>query len=633
MSVTPAFLDELRSRVPLSDLIGRFVSWDQKKSQPAKGDYWAPCPFHSEKTASFHADDRKGFYYCFGCQEKGDAINFLKTKANMEFMDAVKELADMAGMQMPARDPRAQQVADTHSRLIDMHEKAAMYFQKNLSSASGVQAREYLEKKRGLSNKIIQEFGIGFVPNARDGLCIHLRELGFTDPEMFEGGLALKSDDTGKLFDRFKNRIMFPIHDPRGRVVAFGGRAMDPAARAKYLNSAESPIFHKGRMLYNLHQARNHVKGENHLIVSEGYMDVIALALAGIPTSIAPLGTAITEEQLELIWRLDPMPTIALDGDAAGQRAALRLCDLALPKIGPGKSLNFITLPSGQDPDDFIKTDGVAAFRALLKSPKPLVEMLWQQAIGDQPLETPEARADFDRRLREALAKIPDQGLREHYKANFAERRRTLFKPTSNTTNSYSGSPYGKKFTKMKQDSQSKLTALVAKSGYDDDLSVALVVKTIIAHPQIATSFMDEISHLKASDSGLEDLRRRLVLCYGDTTQIDMLDGETSSQILGKFKSIVGLKMTRKSTDSHDAEIQLRKELDRQARHKAIASEIRQIVHEIDANGATEALNKRLADAINLHESESLNSNEGDSPDNDNGNFLRQFLESESWRN
>ncbi len=629
MSVTPAFLDELRARVPISDLIGRFVTWDQKKSQPAKGDYWAPCPFHSEKTASFHADDRKGFYYCFGCHEKGDAINFLKTKANMEFMDAVRELASMAGMPMPEYSPQAREKADSNARLVDMHEKAAQFFALNLASAAGTQAREYLSAQRQLSAKTVSEFGVGFIQNARDALTIHLREKGFTDEELVTGGLSLTPDDGGAIFDRFRNRIMFPIKDGRGRVVAFGGRAMDPAARAKYLNSAESPIFHKGRQLYNLHQARNHVKDDKHLIIAEGYMDVVAIAQAGFEHSIAPMGTAITDEQLDLVWRIDQMPVVALDGDQAGQRAALRLCDLALPKIGPGKSLRFAIMPAGLDPDDLIKEKGAAGFAELIASAKPMVEMLWKQALGDTPLDTPEARSDFDKRLRVILGKIPDANLREHYKSDFSNRRRDLWKPAPSVT--YSSAGKGA-FKKKSVTTNSKLTALLSKQGYENDLKTALVLKTVLSHPSIAGDFIDEISALKCLDPQLDALRREIVIGYGDVQIIENIALTPKVDCLKQFSTLDALSMTKAKTPDRDAANALRAELMRQAQNQSLENEIEQIMGEIRINGASEALNNRLSEAISLREKQKKDGQANQIESDDSASFLRQFLESESWR-
>lgn len=628
MSITPAFLDEIRARVPISDLVGRFVTWDQKKSQPAKGDYWAPCPFHSEKTASFHADDRKGFYYCFGCQEKGDAINFLKTKANMEFMDAVRELASMAGMPMPEYSPQAREQADRNSRLVDMHEKAAQFFALNLASAAGTQVRAYLSTKRQLSAKTISEFGIGYIQNARDALTLHLREKGFTDEELVTGGLSLKPDDGGAIFDRFRNRIMFPIKDSRGRVVAFGGRAMDPAARAKYLNSAESPIFHKGRQLYNLHQARNHVKDDKHLIIAEGYMDVVAITQAGFAHSIAPMGTAITDEQLELVWRIDQMPVVALDGDQAGQRAAMRLCDLALPKIGPGKSLRFAIMPSGLDPDDLIKERGAVGFAELIANAKPMVEMLWQQALGDSPLDTPEARSDFDKRLREILGKIPDVNLREHYKSDFSNRRRELWKPVTSTN--YKS--VGKAGFKQRTTTNSKLTALLSKQGYESDLKTALVLKTVLSHPSITVDFIDEISALSCLDPQLDALRREIVIGYGDAQIVEEISKTSKVDCLKQFSTLDALSMTKSKTPDVEAANALRAELTRHAQNQSLENEIQLIMDEIRVNGASEALNNRLADAISLREKQKRDGQANQIADDDSASFLRQFLESESWR-
>ena len=293
MSLPPGFLDELRTRTSLTQVVGRKVMWDNRKSNPGKGDMWAPCPFHHEKTASFHVDDQKGFYYCFGCHAKGDAINFVRETENVEFMDAVRILAGEAGMQIPERDPQAQAKADKRTQLIDVMEQAVQHFRLQLKTGAGAAAREYLDR-RGLDQATQDRFEIGFVPDAWQGLWDHLTGKGVA-PELILGcGLARESTKGGKPYDVFRGRIMFPIRDARGRCVAFGGRAMDPGDNAKYLNSPETELFDKSRTLYNHAPAREASGKGKPLIVAEGYMDVIALAQAGFDAAVAPLGTAVT---------------------------------------------------------------------------------------------------------------------------------------------------------------------------------------------------------------------------------------------------------------------------------------------------------------------------------------------------
>jgi DNA primase len=429
MSLPPGFLDELRNRLTLSDVVGRKVLWDRRKTNAAKGDYWAPCPFHQEKTPSFHVDDRKGFYYCFGCQAKGDAVTFVKETENVSFIEAVEILAREAGMPMPERrhDPHAAERKDRLTRLAEVMEQAVQLYGLAFRSGMGQGARDYAAR-RGLTEAVLKRFEIGFAPDARHHQSQIFREKGLVD-EAVAAGLLIRPDDGGAPYDRFRGRLMFPIRDVRGRCIAFGGRALDPAAQAKYLNSPETELFHKGRTLFNHGPAREAAGKAGGLIVAEGYMDVIALAGAGFEHAVAPLGTAVTEEQLQLIWRMADEPVIALDGDAAGLRAAERLVDLALPMLQPGKSLRFCLLPEGRDPDDLIRAEGPGAMQRALEAAKPLVEMLWLRETGREPLDTPERRAALDQRLRAALNRIADISVRGHYDAAIRARRSELFRP------------------------------------------------------------------------------------------------------------------------------------------------------------------------------------------------------------
>lgn len=428
MSLPNGFIDELRSRVSLSHVVGRKVSWDQRKSNPGKGDYWAPCPFHQEKTASFHLDDRKGFYYCFGCHAKGDALSFIRETENVSFMEAVEILAREAGMSLPAPNPEARKAADQQGQLAKIMEMAVQFYRLNLNTAAAANARDYLTR-RGLSDETQAQFELGFAAKDRAELFQHLVAKGIAPELIVNAGLAIKPDDGGAPFDRFRDRIMFPIRDLRRRAVAFGGRAMDPNARAKYLNSNETLLFDKGRSLYNAAPAREAAGKLGGLIVVEGYMDVIALAEAGFANVVAPLGTAITEQQLMLMWRLAPEPVIALDGDKAGLKAAMRLIDVALPLLEAGRSLRFALLPEGLDPDDLIRTRGRAAMQSLLDQARPMVDLLWQREIDGRSFDSPERRAALDAALKAVLGKIRDRSIHDHYVAAIRELRRDLFAP------------------------------------------------------------------------------------------------------------------------------------------------------------------------------------------------------------
>lgn len=420
MSLPPGFLDELRNRTTLSRVVGRKVTWDNRKSNQAKGDFWAPCPFHQEKTASFHVDDRKGYYYCFGCHAKGDAVSFLREAENMGFMEAIEVLARDAGMPMPERDPAAAQKADRRSQLAEVMEAAVQHYRMQLRTTAGAAARDYLTRRK-LTEADRDRFEIGFAPDGWQGLWDHLKAKGIADDLILAAGLAKPSTKGKAPYDVFRNRIMFPIRDARGRCIAFGGRAMDPNDGAKYLNSPETELFDKGRSLYNHGPAREAAGKGGPLIVAEGYMDVIALVTAGFPAAVAPLGTAITENQLRLIWRLHPEPLIMLDGDAAGIRASLRVANLALPMLEAGFGLRFALLPEGLDPDDLIRSQGAESVRRLLNDAIPMVRLIWDHEANKQDLDSPERQASLQKTLREYASKVKDKTVRHYYGEAFRQ--------------------------------------------------------------------------------------------------------------------------------------------------------------------------------------------------------------------
>lgn len=426
MSLPPGFLDELRSRVSLAQLAGRKLTWD-RKSNTARGDYWAPCPFHQEKSASFHVDDTKGYYYCFGCHAKGDAVTFLRETENMGFLEAVEALASTAGMPMPARDPAAAARSAAQTGLVEAMEAAVQFYRLQLNTSRATEARAYLDRRR-LTAETIARFELGYAPDTRTALLEHLEKKGFSRAKLVEAGLIGEGSEGGA-YDRFRGRIIFPIRDARGRAIAFGARALADSQQPKYLNSPETPLFSKSRELYNIAPARAAAGKAGTVLVVEGYMDVIALSQAGIAHCVAPLGTAITEAQLQLFWRLASEPVVALDGDTAGLRAAQKLVDLALPLLESGRSLRFAPLPKGQDPDDIIRTGGAKAMESLISASIPMLDLLWSRETEGSALDSPERRAALDARLKAHLARIADPGLRAHYDAEIRERRAKLFAP------------------------------------------------------------------------------------------------------------------------------------------------------------------------------------------------------------
>lgn len=415
MGLSPQFLDELRSRTTLSSLIGRSV-----KVTKAGREYKACCPFHNEKTPSFTINDEKGFYHCFGCSAHGDAIRWMTDQRGLSFMDAVKELAAEAGMEVPAADPQAAQRAEKANNLHDVMAAAHHWFMQQLEGGEGSGARDYLAK-RGLSSATIHEFGFGLAPESRSALRTALRQFG--DAMLVEAGLLIAVNDK-EPYDRFRGRLMIPIRDARGRVIAFGGRILSDG-EPKYLNSPDTPLFDKGRTLYNLDRASPASRQTGRLIVVEGYMDVIALAQAGFYDAVAPLGTALTENQLALLWKVNDYPIICFDGDSAGQKAAERAALKALPVLRTGKGLQFAVLPPGQDPDDLLRSSGRVTFQVVLDIALSMSNFLWsrQRSQIDPIKPGPDQRAVLRSRLEELGGQIQDQNLSREYLTSL----RTLF--------------------------------------------------------------------------------------------------------------------------------------------------------------------------------------------------------------
>jgi DNA primase len=414
MAITPQWKDELRARITLSSLVQRSV-----KLTRAGREWKGCCPFHEEKTPSFYVNDQKQFYHCFGCGAHGDAISWMVENAGLQFMDAIKELAAMAGIEVPAPDPAMAKRAEQRASLIDVTEAAQKFFVTSLAGPSGGAARDYLQR-RGFSPQVMAEFGFGWAPDDRQALPKALQQFG---EEMLEGAGMRAANEQGERYDRFRGRVMLPIQDARGRVIAFGGRILDKREGvAKYLNSPDTELFDKGRTLYNLHRAAPAARQSGRVVVVEGYMDVIALANAGIADVVAPLGTALTEMQLELLWRMVDAPVLCFDGDAAGQRAAMRAIARALPLLAPMRSLGIVRLPAGLDPDDLIKAQGKGAMERLLAAPAPLIDTLWEFERDAQPLATPEAKAGLKARLMAHVETIADPEIKGLYRRELSDR-------------------------------------------------------------------------------------------------------------------------------------------------------------------------------------------------------------------
>ena len=605
MSLPPGFLDELRSRTSLAQVAGRKVIWDTRKSNQGKGDMWAPCPFHQEKTASFHVDDRKGFYYCFGCHAKGDAISFVQETENAGFMEAVEILAREYGMQMPARDPQARERADRTAKLAEVMEDALRFFRLQLKTAAATEAREYLAR-RGLSEETQERFEIGFAPDSWQGLWDHLKNKGVGDEAILGCGLAKPSQKGGKPYDTFRGRIIFPIRDARGRCIAFGGRAMDPNDNAKYLNSPETVLFDKGRSLYNHGPAREAAGKGQPLIVAEGYMDVIALSEAGFGATVAPLGTAITEEQLRLLWRIAPEPVIALDGDKAGLRAAERLIDLALPMLEAGQSLRFALLPEGLDPDDLIRAQGPGAMRKLVEGAQPMVRLLWARETEGHVFDSPERRAALDARLKQVIGRIGDASIRSHYFEEVKRLRADLFGAGRRSGGPRQGG--GRRWpgaTAPATPTPATRDSLLARAGSDrveETLREAVILATLVTHPRLIARFAGEIEMLDCTAPDHRALQGAL-LAHAEETDPACLRGAIEAALgpgpLDKLMSLSHVRIApaiRHSGDDEMAEMALAEELAKLSARRGADREIDEAVEDMGAM-ADEGLTWRLGQA------------------------------------
>ncbi|EAU42880.1 DNA primase [Fulvimarina pelagi HTCC2506] len=602
MRFPPSFLDDIRARVPISDVIGQRVTWDRRKSRPAKGDHWACCPFHGEKSPSFHCEDDKGRYHCFGCGVSGDHFRFLTELDGMSFPDAVERLAGLAGLQMPARDPEAERREEKRGTILDALRLASEFFRERLQDNEGAKARGYL-RDRGLTPATQKRFGLGFAPEGRNRLKEHLAGKGVGKAEIEAAGLVVWGDDIPVSFDRFRDRIMFPILDPSERCVAFGGRAMSPEARAKYLNSPETDVFHKGTMLYNLAAARRAAKSTGTFIVVEGYMDVIALAQAGFDNAVAPLGTALTESQIELLWRNAGEPVLCFDGDGAGLKAAHRAAELALPMLKPGRSLRFALLPDGKDPDDLVKGRGPDAFHEVLAQARPLSDMVWSRETAGSTFDTPEARADLEARLNQLTRQIGDESVRRHYQNDMRQRLSAFFGNASSQPRyggrgerGRYGDQQGRRNTGSRQgqapglrpaisDRLARSSLLRASGGQAPSLREIAIVVGFVNHPILMHEAFDYFADLEIEAPDLARLRASVLDIYAESAPdsrevivagLERAGTDTIFETYEKKAREVRLWPVLADAAADDAREALRQALNLQHRFKALTRELRQ---------------------------------------------------------
>lgn len=421
------FLEDVKARVPLSTFLGRKLTFDARKSQPHKGIHWACCPFHAEKTPSFRIDDDRGRYHCFGCGKDGDHFTWLMEREGQGFPEAVAIVAQEAGLPLPTMSPEQHQHAKRRATTFEINAAAQAFFAAQLAGEQGQGARAYLEG-RGVPSSQWQAFGIGYAPAARSGLYKHLATLKFAEDDIIEAGLAKDPVGSNLPADRFTGRIMFPIRDRQGRVVGFGGRATSTDQVPKFLNTAETSVFSKGRILWNLDRANDAARDANDLILVEGYLDVTAVERAGLLQVASPMGTAITPDQLDLAWRAADEPCLCLDGDKAGAEAMQRALETALPKLKPGKSLSFATMPKGMDPDELLNERGAEALIQTLKARRSLSDVLWDNLTGAADVATPERQARLQKAIVETVARIADPGVRKAYENDFSQRLKAFWK-------------------------------------------------------------------------------------------------------------------------------------------------------------------------------------------------------------
>ena len=483
MAVPPEFIEDLRQRVPLSDVVGRRVKLIRKGRRHS-----GLCPFHAEKTPSFSVVDDDGFYHCFGCGVHGDAISFLREMDGLEFMEAVERLAEMAGLAVPRTAPQDPAASRQRKAALDILEETTLFFEAALRRDDGRDATRYL-KQRGLDSAIVKTFRIGYSP--RMGLRAALKDKGFSDEDMLAAGVIRKSDRDGSLYDYFRDRVMFPIENRQGKVIAFGARALGDA-QPKYLNSGEGPTFSKKAVLYGWVQAREGLRRNLPLVVAEGYMDVIAIHRSGAAAAVAPLGTALTPEQIALLWKLHDEPVLCFDGDAAGQRAQTRALERILPLLEPGRSARLAVLPEGKDPDDLIAASGPEGFRKVIGTARSLVDSLWEQIQAEFDIRQPEARAQFWQAVRGHVRSIGNNQVRSAYGDEIESRIAAM----RNQIRGISSMVAPRRASRPQ-------TGLINRH--------RAVVALLLAHPSLVSANFEALSMLDSGDQSLESLKKVLI--------------------------------------------------------------------------------------------------------------------------
>ncbi|HXY89776.1 MAG TPA: DNA primase, partial [Xanthobacteraceae bacterium] len=514
MRFSQGFLDEIRARIPVSEVVRRRVQL-KKAGREWKG----LSPFNPEKTPSFFVNDQKGMWFDFSSGKNGSIFDFVMLTEGVPFPEAVERLANLAGLPLPVASPDEEKREARRKTLLEIVELAAKFFEESLQARTGARARGYLTD-RGIDPATQARFRIGYAPAERFALKEHLGGKGVPNADMIEAGLIIGGDDIPVPYDRFRERVMFPIADFKNRVVGFGGRALAEDAQAKYLNSPETPLFHKGLLLYNGAGARAALQKDQALIVVEGYIDTISMVSAGFEATVAPLGTALTEDQLALLWRMQSEPVLCFDGDAAGQRAAYRAVDLALPLLAPGQSLLFATLPEGRDPDDLIRAGGAEAMREVLATARPLSEMLWLRETENARLDTPERRAALEARLSDITRMIADETVRRYYREDLKARLARLLAPAEVRAVARAPIEFRRgprnRLPEPKPSLSPRSARLAASPIVRGHLSAvpareALILLAVLSHPWLLTEHAEEFVELEFLHHDAEALRKAIL--------------------------------------------------------------------------------------------------------------------------
>lgn len=587
MRFSPEFLDEIRARVPLQNVISKRVKLQQRGRE-----FVGLCPFHEEKTPSFTVSEEKSFFHCFGCGAHGDVIRFLMDTEGLAFPEAVARLAQQAGLELPRQTPEERKRAETREGLHEIMETAARWFSSQLGSTGGAAARDYL-KSRGLDRDTIAHFALGYAPRGRTILREAMTARGYKVSRLAEAGLLVEVESGRRTFDRFRNRIIFPIVDSRNRVIAFGGRALDDA-KAKYLNSPETPLFQKGRTLYNLVGARRAAFKSGQIIVVEGYMDAIALSAAGVENVVAPLGTAITEDQLKILWRMVPEPTLCFDGDAAGLRAAGRTVMRSLPLLEPGKSLRFALLPEGEDPDSLIRSEGRESFERVLGGSLNLADMLWRILSTKVDLSTPERRAGLEQKIFNRLREIRNQKVRSFYQSEFGSRLHALFRSERGRGIPRRGPSFGGRYSERRTSGIAQTRLGRAGDGTPPTVWMEeQLILTVLNHPMLLEAHLEDFAAIEFRSDDLRSFRDNILQYVNDDGTLErepLRDHLMAEGLKRVYDRLVG-SQTHKSAwsiwpeaDINDAETGWVQTLKRHRRVSGLEREYRALAAELAEN-------------------------------------------------